>query len=63
MWATAAASSGAAVLTSCSTTTGSCVEIFKKMDFDATVNIETLGNVGKAEVNPLYLQLSVGYQF
>lgn len=35
----------------------------KKMDFDATVNIETLGNVGKAEVNPLYLQLLVGYQF
>ncbi len=35
----------------------------KKMDFDAMVNIETLGNVGKAEVNPLYLQLSVGYQF
>ena len=35
----------------------------KKMDFDAAVNIETLGNVGNAEVNPLYLQLSVGYQF
>ena len=35
----------------------------KKMDFDSTVVVETLGNVGRAEVNPWYVNLSVGYHF
>lgn len=35
----------------------------KKMDFESAVVVETLGNVGRAEVNPLYFNLWVGYQF
>ena len=35
----------------------------KQMDFDADVSVETLGNVGTANVDPLLFNLSVGYQF
>ena len=35
----------------------------KQMDFDADVSVETLGNVGAANVDPLLFNLSVGYQF
>ena len=35
----------------------------KWMDFDADVNIETLGDVGTAEVDPIVYDLSIGYQF
>lgn len=36
---------------------------FKQMDFDADVSVETLGNVGTANVDPWLFNLSVGYQF
>ena len=35
----------------------------KQMDFDADVSVETLGNVGTANVDPWLFNLSVGYQF
>jgi outer membrane protein len=35
----------------------------KKLNFDSNVSVETLGNVGKAEVDPLIFGLSLGYQF
>lgn len=35
----------------------------KQMDFDADVEVETLGNVGTANVDPWLFNISVGYQF
>ena len=35
----------------------------KQMDFDADVSVETLGNVGTANVDPWLFNFSVGYQF
>jgi len=35
----------------------------KLMDFDADVNVETLGDVGTANVDPWLFNISVGYQF
>lgn len=35
----------------------------KWMDFDADVNIEPLGNVGTAKVEPIFYDFSIGYQF
>ena len=34
-----------------------------KLDFDTEVTVETLGNVGTAEVDPLVFGVAVGYQF
>ena len=34
-----------------------------KLDFDTDVNVESLGDVGTANVDPLVFGLSVGYQF
>jgi outer membrane protein len=34
-----------------------------KLDFDTDVNVETLGDVGTANVDPLVYGVSVGYQF
>ena len=34
-----------------------------KLDFDTDVNVESLGDVGTAEVDPLVFGVSVGYQF
>ena len=34
-----------------------------KLDFDTDVSVETLGNVGTANVDPLVFGVSVGYQF
>ena len=34
-----------------------------KLDFDTGVNVETLGDVGTANVDPLVLGLAIGYQF
>jgi len=36
---------------------------FKQMNFDADVSVETLGDVGTANVDPWLFNLSVGYQF
>lgn len=35
----------------------------KQMDFDADVSVESLGNVGTANVDPWLFNISVGYQF
>ena len=35
----------------------------KQMNFDADVSVETLGNVGTANVDPWLFNFSVGYQF
>jgi outer membrane protein len=35
----------------------------KWMDFDSDVNVESLGNVGTAKVNPIFYDLSIGYNF
>lgn len=34
-----------------------------KLDFDTDVNVETLGDVGTANVDPLVIGFSLGYQF
>ena len=34
-----------------------------KLDFDTNVSVETLGDVGTANVDPLVVGLLVGYQF
>lgn len=34
-----------------------------KLDFDTTVDVETLGEVGTAEVDPLVFGVALGYQF
>ena len=34
-----------------------------KLDFDSDVNVETLGDVGTADVDPLVFGLALGYQF
>jgi outer membrane protein len=34
-----------------------------RLDFDSDVNVESIGDVGTAEVDPLVYGLSVGYQF
>lgn len=34
-----------------------------KLDFDTDVSVETLGDVGTANVDPLVVGLSIGYQF
>jgi outer membrane protein len=36
---------------------------FKQMDFDADVSVESLGNVGTANVDPWLFNFSIGYQF